>query len=59
LRILPEMAQLGARSTRLATELDQQVAERTAEAAKASDEMRREIGEGRKVEGRLLGAMRP
>jgi hypothetical protein len=53
------MAQLGARSTRLATELDLRVAEPTAEAAKASDEMRREIGEGRKVEGRLLGAMRP
>ena len=39
---------------RLASEVDQRVAERTAELAKANDELRKEVGEHRKVEARLL-----
>ena len=39
---------------RLASEVDQRVAERTAELGKANDELRKEIGERRKIEARLL-----
>jgi formate hydrogenlyase transcriptional activator len=39
---------------RLASELDQRVAEPTAELAKANDELKNEIGKRRKIEARLL-----
>jgi formate hydrogenlyase transcriptional activator len=39
---------------RLAREVDQQVAERTADLAKANDELRKEVGERRTIEARLL-----
>jgi len=43
-----------AKQKRLASELDQRGAERTAELAKASDEMRGEIGERREIKAHLL-----
>ncbi len=43
-----------AKQKRLAGELDQRVAERAAELAKASDEMMGEIGERREIKAHLL-----
>jgi formate hydrogenlyase transcriptional activator len=48
------MSARGSKHKQLASELDQRVAERTAELAKANDELKNEIGERRKIEARLL-----
>jgi formate hydrogenlyase transcriptional activator len=48
------MSARSSKHKRLASELDQRVAERTAELAKANDELKNEIGERRKIEARLL-----
>jgi len=48
------MSPRSSKQKRLASEVDQRVAERTAELAKANDELRKEVGEHRKVEARLL-----
>jgi formate hydrogenlyase transcriptional activator len=48
------MPERSSKQKRLASEVDQRVAERTAELAKANDELRKEIGECRKIEARLL-----
>jgi formate hydrogenlyase transcriptional activator len=48
------MSPRGSKQKQLASEVDQRVAERTAELAKANDELRKGIGERRKIEARLL-----
>jgi len=48
------MSARSSKQKRLASEVDQRVAERTAELAKANDELRKEIAERRKTEARLL-----
>jgi len=47
-------ARLLSEQKRVAVELDQRVGERTAELAKANDELREEIGQRKKIEERLL-----
>jgi len=48
------MSPRSSKQKRLASEVDQLVAERTVELAKANDELRKEVGEHKKVEARLL-----
>jgi formate hydrogenlyase transcriptional activator len=48
------MSPRSSKQKRLASEVDQRVAERTAELVKANDELRKEIGERTKIEARLL-----
>jgi formate hydrogenlyase transcriptional activator len=48
------MSARSSKHKRLASELDPRFAERTAELAKANDELKNEIGERRKIEARLL-----
>jgi formate hydrogenlyase transcriptional activator len=48
------MSARNSKKKRLASEVDQWVVERTAELAKANDELREEIGERTKIEARLL-----
>jgi formate hydrogenlyase transcriptional activator len=48
------MSARSSKQKRLASEVDQRVAKRTAELAKANDELRKEIAERRKTEARLL-----
>jgi formate hydrogenlyase transcriptional activator len=48
------MSARNSKKKRLASEVDQRVAERTAELAKVNDELRKEIGERAKIEARLL-----
>ena len=48
------MSARSSKHKRLARELDQRVAERTAALAKANDELKNEIGERRKIEACLL-----
>jgi len=63
LSVAANQAAIGLQESRLlgehkrnADELDHRVAQRTAELAKANDELRKEIGERKKIEERLLGS---